>query len=93
MDKKNQRKFFDELGKKLKIRKHKDWGRISRKIVAANGGNTLLTHYYGNSILKALREIYPGSLKKIIFLFPKTFRGSESGLSIFLSIHLHIGSP
>lgn len=58
-DHKNQRKFFDELAKKLKIAKPEDWGKVNVKRIAEHGGLALL-NYYGGSLMKCLKSVYSG---------------------------------
>lgn len=56
----NQRKFFDSIGKTLGIIKPKDWGSISSLKVNELGGGTILKKYHGNSLIRALKYVYPG---------------------------------
>lgn len=58
-NKSNQRKFFDDLGRKFKIEDVRDWGKINIYQIYENGGKGLLNHYYNGSLYKALISIYP----------------------------------
>jgi len=57
-DLKNQRDFFDDLAKKLKIEKQEDWYSVQSKQISQNGGAGLLNRYT-NSPYKALKTVYP----------------------------------
>lgn len=63
----NQRKFVDELGRKLQIREPKDWGSVTYKQFCSFGGGTLLKRYR-SSVMLALKGIYTGLDVFIIFL-------------------------
>lgn len=67
----NQRLFFDELAKKLNIKKKEDWyqvsflgsklmGKVKLSDVISYGGGSIMTTYFQNSLVKALSTIYPG---------------------------------
>ena len=54
----NQRKLFDEIGKKFNITSMNDWNTISRKsITSVKGGSSVLNKY--SSIQEALETLYP----------------------------------
>jgi len=57
-DKKNQLKFLEDFAKQNNVLKKDDWYGISSSQVRQAGG-TVLLRYYNNSLLQALREIYP----------------------------------
>lgn len=57
-----QRKFLDDLGKKLNISKPQEWASVSAKTIIQNGGNSVLNHH-GRSVRKMLMEVYPGCKK------------------------------
>lgn len=56
----NQKIFFETLGKELGIKEPKEWGNISSKKIAQHGGEALLKNYFNNSVFKALKSVYPG---------------------------------
>ena len=58
-DIKNQKNFFDWLGKELQIEDVEDWYHIKAADVDKKGGCGLLINYYGGSIIKALKTVYP----------------------------------
>ena len=53
----NQRKFFDDLGKKLEIKHISDWKNISWNIICSYGGTRILQYYKSHFYL--LKTIYP----------------------------------
>ena len=54
----NQRKFLDELAKKLNISTTDDWYKVNALVFQKNGGSTLLQQYDG-SPRKLLTTVYP----------------------------------
>lgn len=56
----NRRKFMDEMKVKFKVEKPSDWGNVSLHSLREAGGSSLLSYYYNNSLIKCLREVYPG---------------------------------
>ena len=54
----NQRKFMDDLFKKLNFNSMDDWKNITRKTLLKNRGKSLL-HYYSNDLQKLFYSIYP----------------------------------
>lgn len=57
----NQRNFFEGLAKQFQITTPSDWGRVSTADVKKNGGASVLRHYFGNSLFKALKTVFPGT--------------------------------
>lgn len=55
----NQKEFFEWLQKELGYRNMNDWYKLSVGELNKNGGGTLLSHYYGGSLSKALQTVYP----------------------------------
>ena len=55
----NQRKFMDNLYRKLKLKSLDDWIRISKNKINIFGGQNLLSYYYSNSLSKLLETVYP----------------------------------
>ena len=55
----NQRKFMQNLAKKLNIKKLDEWLLISRNKLIENGGRSLLKNYYENNMQKLLENIFP----------------------------------
>jgi hypothetical protein len=66
----NQRKFFDKLTKGTRylylldtlefgIQNMKEWTKITKEKVEEKGGLSILKSYYGFSLIKALKSIYP----------------------------------
>jgi len=53
-----QRKFMEEIAKKLNISKQTDWYRVTGNEVAKLGGSSLMKRYKG-SLTRALQAIYP----------------------------------
>lgn len=54
----NQKEFFLNLAKELKIKEPKKWGSISNSQVLERGGGGLL-QIYGGSLRTALKTIFP----------------------------------
>eukprot|EP01114_Cavostelium_apophysatum_P016753 TRINITY_DN4827_c0_g2_i1.p1 TRINITY_DN4827_c0_g2~~TRINITY_DN4827_c0_g2_i1.p1 ORF type:complete len:353 (+),score=89.68 TRINITY_DN4827_c0_g2_i1:51-1109(+) len=55
----DQRRFFDELGKKLQYKQWEDWYQLTPKQIEENGGGEILKFYYKASIPRALATVYP----------------------------------
>jgi hypothetical protein len=55
---KNQREYFDWLAKQLDIKTPDDWYNVKLADVDKLHGAGLL-HQYGNSLVKALANVYP----------------------------------
>jgi len=53
-----QRRFFEELGKKLNIKSLEDWYNLTYKDLVKYGGGTILRQY-ANSPIRTLKTIYP----------------------------------
>lgn len=65
--KSNQKKFLEDISKRLKINSPQDWGKIPVKLVMEHGGYALINKH-GGSLFKALQENFPGKeLKQEIF--------------------------
>eukprot|EP01114_Cavostelium_apophysatum_P001389 TRINITY_DN11199_c0_g1_i1.p1 TRINITY_DN11199_c0_g1~~TRINITY_DN11199_c0_g1_i1.p1 ORF type:complete len:588 (-),score=156.40 TRINITY_DN11199_c0_g1_i1:19-1782(-) len=58
-DKANQLAFFEDIAKKLNVKKWEDWYRVEISDVKQLGGEYLLHRYYHNVLLHALRAVYP----------------------------------
>jgi len=58
-EKANRKQYFDWLYLKLDLKTVEGWYTVTHHIVSSNGGAGLLKDYYGNSLLKALKDIYP----------------------------------
>eukprot|EP01114_Cavostelium_apophysatum_P019814 TRINITY_DN6476_c0_g1_i1.p1 TRINITY_DN6476_c0_g1~~TRINITY_DN6476_c0_g1_i1.p1 ORF type:complete len:606 (-),score=129.46 TRINITY_DN6476_c0_g1_i1:43-1860(-) len=56
--KKNQRKFLDQLAKKLHVNVWEDWYDVKISDLELNDGGGLLG-LYSNSVMQALRSVYP----------------------------------
>lgn len=54
----NQRKYFDWIGKELKITKFEDWYDVSPVDIYHRGGTPLLTQFYDGQFTKALMTVY-----------------------------------
>jgi hypothetical protein len=50
-DVRNQRYFFEELGKELNIKNIEDWKNVQAKMVRSKGGN-FINAYYNGSVSK-----------------------------------------
>eukprot|EP01114_Cavostelium_apophysatum_P024180 TRINITY_DN9394_c0_g1_i1.p1 TRINITY_DN9394_c0_g1~~TRINITY_DN9394_c0_g1_i1.p1 ORF type:complete len:346 (-),score=54.43 TRINITY_DN9394_c0_g1_i1:1115-1999(-) len=58
-DKRNQRDFFDDYGKKLEVVFVEDWYRVKPSIVHEHPtARSILENFYGGSFLRALNSIY-----------------------------------
>jgi len=57
--KRNRRRYFDWLCKKLNYRCKDDWYRITAEDFRSNSGSGLLQLRYRNSVAAALKEIFP----------------------------------
>ena len=53
---KNQREFFDYLGKKLNIMNWEDWYKVSAHLIRENGGSGLIDLYGMHSVTRAYPE-------------------------------------
>ena len=53
----NHKKYLKRLGKKLGYRKPEDWYRITKKDFTDNGGSGLLSRYYKNSPILAVKTL------------------------------------
>lgn len=82
----NQRKFFDELGKKVGIQTLDDWyDKISKKVVMDHGGSIL--RHFSNSPMIALMKVYPEH-NWVSWKFNKAAKGvwnSSDNIKQFLS--------
>jgi hypothetical protein len=58
-DANHQRKFFDSIAESLDIKSPEQWVRISQAEVKQRGGSTIIGRYYGGSLYKTLKAIYP----------------------------------
>lgn len=56
----NQRNFLENLARKLGIKDHRDWGKISRAQVYKHGGSGLLNHF-NNSVFQTITKAFPGN--------------------------------
>eukprot|EP01114_Cavostelium_apophysatum_P012589 TRINITY_DN2854_c0_g1_i1.p1 TRINITY_DN2854_c0_g1~~TRINITY_DN2854_c0_g1_i1.p1 ORF type:complete len:464 (+),score=89.13 TRINITY_DN2854_c0_g1_i1:116-1507(+) len=63
IDKRNQRAFFDDLGKQLGMKTWEDWYQIKTTDVQLHGRGLL--NHYGNSLVKAITTIFPEHQWKI----------------------------
>jgi hypothetical protein len=54
-DKKNQRKFFDELAIKWNIQKPEDWNKVTNKMVLEEGGY-FIGNYYNTSLQQGTKN-------------------------------------
>ena len=57
--KESRRNFFDWASQRLKVSKMEDWYSIKRKQIADLGGYGLLNKYYKDSLILALKDVYP----------------------------------
>eukprot|EP01114_Cavostelium_apophysatum_P009868 TRINITY_DN23180_c0_g1_i1.p1 TRINITY_DN23180_c0_g1~~TRINITY_DN23180_c0_g1_i1.p1 ORF type:complete len:370 (+),score=65.36 TRINITY_DN23180_c0_g1_i1:1430-2539(+) len=55
----NHRKFFEQLGKSLSIRRWQDWYQVNSVDVLRNGGAQLLKTQYSGNVISALTTVYP----------------------------------
>eukprot|EP01122_Echinamoeba_exundans_P003379 TRINITY_DN13490_c0_g1_i1.p1 TRINITY_DN13490_c0_g1~~TRINITY_DN13490_c0_g1_i1.p1 ORF type:complete len:813 (-),score=56.65 TRINITY_DN13490_c0_g1_i1:127-2565(-) len=55
----NQKLYFEWLGRTLGYERPEDWYRISKSIVIANHGSSLLAHYFKNSPSLLVRRMMP----------------------------------
>lgn len=58
--KENQKRFLDEVAKKLQLKKPNDWGKVTVRQVNKMGGGTLLTTYFNGSLFACLKSVYSG---------------------------------
>lgn len=54
----NQRNFLDSIASEYHIRQSRDWKRVSKTVIKNKGGQGLLSRY-NNSLLDALKAVYP----------------------------------
>lgn len=52
----NRRRFIAWLGGHLRVNRFDGWSGLSRHEIRAAGGGTLLTHHYGNSMSRFIRD-------------------------------------
>lgn len=78
------------MKKRYEIRDPKEWGKITtRQIYDLPGGRVL--QYFGNSLFKALNDVYPGNFA---FKFRSIFKistGNKIGFQIFDPFQKAIG--
>jgi hypothetical protein len=55
----NSREFFDKFGKKMDYKMLDDFYNITAKGVKISGGGALLENLYNNSLIEALKDVYP----------------------------------
>src|SRR5690242_7978426 len=55
----SHKEFFERLSKKLGHKSKDDWYTTSLSDVQESGGSGLLEYYYGQSIPKALKTLFP----------------------------------
>ena len=71
-----QRKFFDQLFKKLRLKRLKDWIEIKQTRIINKGGKELL-QFYSNDMKKLLSNLYPNYPWNFsIKIFPKGYFNS-----------------
>ena len=58
-DIKNQRDYFQWLSKELSFQRPEDWYRLKVSDITKNHGHGLLAHHFGNSLVKALQQVFP----------------------------------
>lgn len=56
-----QRQFFDWIGETLNIKQREDWFSVTADEVVAMGDHKLLHTHYGDSLIKAIMSVYPGT--------------------------------
>lgn len=56
------KKYFDWLAGELGIKQKEDWFEVTSEQIRQHKGEGLLV-YYGNSVAKALKTIYPEQFK------------------------------
>lgn len=56
----NRQKYLLQLATKLGVQKHEDWGKISYRKLLKIGSSGILVKY-NNSLVKVLKETFPGS--------------------------------
>jgi hypothetical protein len=47
-DKRNQKKFFDQLAIQLNIQRVEDWNKVTAPMVLKGGGSFIVTYYNGS---------------------------------------------
>lgn len=55
----SQRIFFDNLSKKLNIKRPSDWSNVNKQVLAEHGAGSLLTYHKGSKI-RLMESVYPG---------------------------------
>lgn len=85
----NRRKYLDELKAKFNIQQPKDWGNVTVREVLEEKGGTLLSGYYGGSLVACLKSVYSGLFSATISL--KRSIGKRNGFPIFQLFRNHIG--
>jgi hypothetical protein len=68
-----RRRFFDWLFQELQLQSLDQWYSVPREVVINNGGIGLITHYYSNSLVNALKALYPEH-NWLEWRFPKVSR-------------------
>jgi hypothetical protein len=58
-EKKNRFRYLSWLGKELGFKQLEDWYKLTRKLLEANYGATLLHGYFNGSIINLVREFIP----------------------------------
>lgn len=59
--KQNQRNFLEKVALKFNVKNEQDWHRIGTRDIIAEGGAALLARY-GNSLMRSLKSVFPGSI-------------------------------
>jgi hypothetical protein len=57
--KENRVAFFKSAGRQLGIRSLRKWYSVDKKLIIEIGGAGLLENYYDNSLVKALKDVFP----------------------------------
>src|SRR5690242_10023870 len=89
-DKTTHVEFFNWVAKKLNITKNEDWYKIQTQDVKKLGGDTLLNHYYGNSLSRALIEVYPQNNWQV-WRFQAIPKGTWQDITVQRQFFDHIG--
>ena len=56
-NKDNQRRFLDEMGRKLEVKQPSEWGKVSSKLLKGSS----VIRMYNNSPIRMLQAVYPGN--------------------------------
>lgn len=56
---------MERVARKLNIKKPEDWGKYAVEQIVSSGGSGVLSTY-NNSLLKALKSIFPGNFDNSI---------------------------